>query len=505
MKAIVIGSGVSGMTCAALLADAGHKVVVYEQNGEIGGVTALAKKNGFCWEQGPLLLGDFLPGERAFEILKGLGITLDTVRGERGIVMPDFDMWRPEEYEGPYWRREKLKKLFPDEAEGLDGYYKFYDSMVQLAGINAQLQQKISPLLKIKMAAAYGNVKKFSKWTAQQVMEYFFKSEKLRALFTGILADVCIAPSEFQGLGVPLFNVETAFDKRIPLEEKGKKIRGGYCYIRGGVVKLIDALADGVTRNGGTIITGKTVEKVLIEDGRVKGVRLEDGTVDTGDLVIGSGGGREMFYDLVGKEYLDEEYNHILETYRPMESVFMVHLGVDIDPLDDQKSALCYYYRAYDIEGAIKKLRSGIYHEGDEGFLIYVPSHHSPEMAPDGCHCVTIYTVAPDTLAQGSWEEKAEGYADKLIRLAEDYIPGLSAHIREKLIMTPVEYRRMTHLRKSAFGGVVPVMGVKNPPHITPVEGLYFVGQQSENAGGVSTVLIGAYDTFQIIKEKYKL
>jgi phytoene dehydrogenase-like protein len=232
---------------------------------------------------------------------------------------------------------------------------------------------------------------------------------------------------------------------------------------------------------------------------------LENGEEDYASLVIASGGGKEVFYDLVGKEHLDQDYLHILQTYRPMESIFMVHLGVDFDPLQYQKAALCYYYKTYDLDGAVEKLRNGIYHEGDDGFLIYVPSFHSPEMAPQGHHAVTIYTVAPDTLKEGSWEELKEKYADKLIALAEAYLPDLRKHIKEKVIMTPVEYRKFTHLKKSAFGGVVPIVGVKNPPHKTPVAGLYFVGQQSENAGGVAAVLMGAIDNYHLIEKDFNM
>ena len=104
MKAVVIGSGVSGLTSAALLAQAGVEVQVFEQNPFIGGVTAFSRKNGYCWENGPLLLSDFLPGERAFEILKSLGISLPVVRKDRGIEMPDFALWHPKEYGGRFWR-----------------------------------------------------------------------------------------------------------------------------------------------------------------------------------------------------------------------------------------------------------------------------------------------------------------------------------------------------------------------------------------------------------------
>lgn len=505
MKAVIIGSGISGLTSATLLAQAGAAVEVYERNQNIGGVTAFARKNGYCWEQGPLLLGELLPGERAYELLNTLGITLDTVQADRGIEMPDYSMWHPEEYAGPYWRRERLKELFPEEARGIDAYYRFSDDMLRLQYYARRCEEKGGMIDQIRLFFAWQRVRKYAALSAEELMGRFFTRPEIIALFTGILADMCVAPSEFQGLGVPYFNIETAFDKRIPLTENRKQIRGGYCYIRGGVEKLVDALAQKITEKGGALHTGATVEKILVENEKVTGIRLKEGKTVTADIVVASGGGREVFYDLVSREHLDKEYLDILEEFHPMDAVFMVHLGVDFDPLMYQKTALCYYYKTYDIEGSVKKLRVGIYHEGYEGFLIYVPSAVSPGMAPPGCHAVTIYTICPDTLGEGSWEDKKGEYADTLISLAEAHLPGLKGHIMEKLIMTPVEYRKMTHLKKCAFGGNAPIMGVRNPPHVTPVTGLYFVGAQSESMGGVAGVMMGAKKAFEEMKKREAL
>jgi phytoene desaturase len=502
MKAIIIGSGLSGLMSAALLSCEGVQVTVYEQNNEIGGVTALIQKNGYSWEQGPLLLGGFLPGEPAFEALKKLGINVDFIRADRGIVMPDYEMWKPDQYAGPLWRKERLKELFPDEVWGINQYYRFYDAMVSLSMLG---REEDSIPKKLKMAFQWLKVKKFAHMSAQELMEYFFKSEKIRTLFTGIVADFCASPREFQGLAIPFVNIETAFDVRIPLFERGKKMRDGFCYIRGSVAELVRQLTKCIRDHGGIIHTGMAVSKILIHEKQVQAVRLATGETDQADLVIASGGGKDVFYDLVGKEYLDPPYQQILETFKPMESVFMVHLGIDIDPLQYQKSALCYYYGTYDIEGSIQKMREGEYHEGNDGFLMYVPSHHNPELAPAGHHCLTIYTVAPDTLKTGDWEQEKTVYAEKLIRLAERYIPNLSQHIQEEVIRTPLDYRKLAYLKKSSFGGIVPVMGVKNPPHVTMIEGLYFVGQQSENGGGMSAVIVGAQSTFDQIKKKYSI
>jgi phytoene desaturase len=198
-------------------------------------------------------------------------------------------------------------------------------------------------------------------------------------------------------------------------------------------------------------------------------------------------------FDLVGREYLPDELVKQIESNRMMESVLMVQLGIDFDPTRYQPAALCYYYKTEDLEGSVKRLRTGDYHEGKEGFLIYVPSLHSPSLAPNGEYAVTVYTVAPDRLAEGSWSSRREELADKLVAEAEHYIPGLREHTLTRLILTPEDYRTRTHLKHHSFGGVPPVMGNQPPAHKTPIQGVWFIGAQSESTGGVQNVMTGAH------------
>ena len=494
MRINIIGAGLGGLTFGALAARDGHQVHIYDKNTKPGGVVALLEHEGYKFEQGPLLIGDMLPGEPIYDFLDELGIHLDTVRADRDIVMPDYDMITPKEYQGPYWRRERLKELFPEDAEGIDRYYKFYDDVMHLRYIATQ---KPSLIQKARLALAFAKIKKLAGMNADELTRHFFKSEKICTLFTGIFADFCADPAEAEGLGVVFTNFETAFDKRIPLEKKGKKYYPGYCYIQGGCQKIPEALADYITAHGGEIHYGTVVDKVLVKSGKVQGIRLADGSEIGSDMVVGCGAGKDFFEGMVGREHLDEEYLDILDTFRPMEAVFMLHLGVDYDPMEYLRAALVYCYGMYDLHAATVKLRTGVYHEGDDGYLIFVPSDHAPEFAPDGKHCVTIYTVAPDTLAEGDWESKKQEYAEKLIHLAERQLPDLSKHITTMKIMTAREYSEYTHMKKSSFGGVVPIRGQKNPTHKTPVEGLWFVGQQSENAGGLGNVIGGAKAAYE--------
>ncbi|MBQ4424921.1 MAG: NAD(P)/FAD-dependent oxidoreductase [Lachnospiraceae bacterium] len=494
MKIVIIGAGLGGLSFGALAARDGHEVLLIDKNKEPGGVLTLARQDGFCFEQGPLLLTDLAPGDSVWRFLKELGIRLETQREDRGLCTPDFSLNPPECYEGPDWRKKRLKALFPADRRGIDEYYRFYDALTKLRFLAGE---KPSALTMLKMARAYRKIKPYENMNCRAFTEKLFSDERLRLIFNGILADFCADPEEVHCLLLPFVNTETAFDKRIPTGRGKKKLYSDYRVITGGCQKLPEALCEYILAHGGTFLPETVAEKVLVEDGKAAGVRLSDGRVVYADAVVGAGSARDFFEQTVGEAYLDDAYRDILKRFRPMEAVFMVHLGVDFDPSVYQKPCLCYYYGSYDLHGAVEKLRNGVYHGGGDGYLIYFPDRHAPAFAPAGCHCVTIYTVCPDRLREGSWEEKKEEYADRLIRLAEKHLPGLSDHIVTKKIMTAEDYRRLTHMSKSSFGGTVPIWKQKNPPHKTPVKNLVFIGQQSENGGGVPLVINGAADAYE--------
>jgi len=319
------------------------------------------------------------------------------------------------------------------------------------------------------------------------LIDHYFNSPVLETFFLGIVADFVTAPSEFPALGVPSIHLETAFDKRIPTYLGTRSAQTAYTYILGGCQSLVNAVMGVITANGGRVLTGTPVGRILIDKGRTTGVELQDGRIETADVVLASGGMQEVFFDLVGRENIPAELSTQIESCRLVESVLMAQLGIDFDPTPYQPAALCCYYKTQDLEGAVRRLRTGDYHKGREGFLIYVPSLHSPSLAPPGKYAVTIYTVAPDRLAEGSWTSRREELADKLIAEAEAHIPGLHDHTLTSLVLTPDDFRKRTHQAHHSFGGVPPVIG--NKP---PVEGLWFIDAQSESAGGVLNVMTGA-------------
>jgi phytoene dehydrogenase-like protein len=197
---------------------------------------------------------------------------------------------------------------------------------------------------------------------------------------------------------------------------------------------------------------------------------------------------------------LDEGYLEIVENLPLMESVFMVQLGLDIDPAPYLDSGVNYYYRTYDISGSVGRLKEGSYHEGADGFLICNPSLYSPQSAPSGHYAVTVYTVAPDTPTGFTWADAREAMADRLLDFAGERIPDLKDHIVKREILTPADFRRITGLAHHSFGGCAPVMGKPTTPHRTGIEGLWFAGAQSESGAGINNVMEGAWRVAHMIR-----
>lgn len=100
MKAIIIGSGMSGLVAAGYLVKSGWEVTIYEQYNKIGGVTALIEKDGYKWNLGQMLIEGFGPEEPIGLVFSELEVLdkIETIRTERAYIFPDFALYKPDKY-----------------------------------------------------------------------------------------------------------------------------------------------------------------------------------------------------------------------------------------------------------------------------------------------------------------------------------------------------------------------------------------------------------------------
>jgi len=500
MNVVIIGSGMAGLTAGATLARAGHSVTVLEQASQVGGVTAAFEQDGFRWELGQLLIEGMGADEPVGAVLANLGVLsqIRAVKDDRGYVFPDFELRQPAEFGGLRWRMERLQREFPGEARGLARYWQDYVRFTRLMTFVRRMGRASGLRARYWQVRLLGSLLPFltrQNWSAERLAADYFTSEKLRCVFISILADFFTPPSQFQGLGIFALNSETSFDKRSPktIAPDAEQV---YLYsLPDGISTVAAALARQIEAHGGQIYTRRPAAKVQVVGGQVQGVVDAAGERIPAEAVVASGAAKETFFRLVGEEYLPAEFAAKVRSLPLMDSVFMVHLGIDLDPAPFLLGPTTYFYGTYDVEGSIAEARQGIYHEGRAGFVVHVPTLLSPERAPAGHHALTIYTICPNRLAQGTWAERKDYFADRLIGCAERYLPGLSGHVKTRAILTPEDFQARTFCDHHAFGGLAPIMGAARLAHKTPVPGLWFVGSQSESGGGVNSVIPAAYKT----------
>lgn len=496
MKIAVIGSGLAGLTAALTLVRAGREVEIYEQADIAGGVTRGLEQDGYRWDYGQLNcegLGEVEPMGAALNEL-GILQKIKVIPDHREYVFPDFELRPPAQYAGPKWRIEVLKTLFPEEATGLEGYWKDYVRFTRLITLARRLE---GGSIGDQLAFYASLLPLISKkdWTAERLLNHYFRSDKLKAVFVSILADFFTPPSQFQGLGVFALNAEKVYDERIPARLADNAEMLGLFSISGGTKALTEAFVGEILKGGGRLHLNRAVSRILVSDGRVRGVVDDYGVQVLFDSVIATGGAKETLIDLVEPGALPGDFVENVKSIPLMDSVFMLHLGTDHDYPDILRSSSTYFYNSYDIEGQVRMAREGVYHEGEAGFVVHLPSRHTPGMAPGGKFAMTIYTICPDRLKDGDWERDKAYYVEKLLEYAEKRLPNLKQHIQTAIAVTPDDFRRITHLQHHAFGGIAPIMNAWKVPHQTPVDGLWFIGAQSESGGGMNSVVPSALKT----------
>jgi len=81
-----------------------------------------------------------------------------------------------------------------------------------------------------------------------------------------------------------------------------------YGFIKGGGHQLAHAAIRIIAENGGEFFTHREVDKIIIENGRAKGIRLVDGTeVEATQAVVSTLDPATLCFRLIGEEYLSDK------------------------------------------------------------------------------------------------------------------------------------------------------------------------------------------------------
>ena len=479
---IVIGSGVGGLCCAALLAKYGYRVMVCESHSIPGGAAHSFERNGYKFDSGPSLYS----GLSSSPTNNPLRQVLDAI--DEDLAWANYDVWGcrlPEGDFDAYVGAEHFCEVLR-EFRGEDAVAQWRKLQAEMKPL-AEAVNALPPLamrFDLGAAVSMGRYLPSTLWHLPQILRM---TKPFSKIMDGVVSDrfirnwldlLCFLLS-----GLPADGTVGA--EMVFMFAEWYKPGVRLDYPMGGSGAIVDALVRGVTKRGGEIVYNAHVEEVLVENNRAVGVRLRNGKEIRANKAVVSNASiwdtLPLIPDGVLPKSFIEERSHTPEC----ESFMHLHLGIDATGLENLE---CHYIVVNDWNKGVTAPQNVV--------VMSIPSVLDPSLAPEGKHNIHVYTPGnePYELWAGMdrrsevYQKQKQARAEVMWQALERVIPDIRDRTELTLVGTPLTHKRYLSRHHGTYGPAHRAGEELFPGSTTPLAGLLCCGDSTFPGIGIPAV-----------------
>ncbi|MER2258882.1 MAG: phytoene desaturase family protein, partial [Priestia megaterium] len=273
----------------------------------------------------------------------------------------------------------------------------------------------------------------------------------------------------------------------------------------GGVNQLSQAMAKVVEEHQGHIHLNQGVQKLWIENKRVKGIILENGERIGADDVIINGDFAHAMTNLIDEGALKKYAVKKLEKKKYSCSTFMIYLGIDKQYKDLPHHTIVF---AEDYKKNVEEITKTLALSEDPSIYIQNPGVTDPTLAPEGKSALYILAPVPNNFSGVNWDEKQKDFRDAVLKIVEKKtgFKDLESHIEVEKIISPKQWEEDVLVYKGAtfnLGHQLTQMMVLRPHNkFEELENCWLVGGGTHPGSGLPTILESSRITTKLILKR---
>ena len=442
---IVIGAGNAGLACAATFSEKGKSVALFEKHNIPGGCGTSFRRGRFEFEVALHQLSHLgtkeSPGPLRHQFARyGIEDEINWIEIKElyRVNFPDgTGVSLPADRKAC---EAHLSELFPHQAQGIKDYFnvaygfcaqsdEFAAKAGSAAGVEPGAFKKF--LMKKGFPKKYPLLARYAMASSQEVLDEFFTDKKLQLALS---AHWCF-------MGMP--------PKRFPFAILAKCLtfymEDKPFYLEGTSMMMNQAIMDAAQRMGADVFMNCAVERLILEDGRAVGVVDERGREFRAKKVISCISPLATYGNLLEEDEVPESARQYLKPYTLGISAITCFIGLDCTPEDiGFTTSFTLNYKNMDVNNGFKRAYE-LLPNGDP-LVATCYTVDDPSVSPEGTSVITAgtlkYSDEWEKLTPEQYYEAKYEAGRRIVARLEELYPGITDHIEEMEVSTP-----LTHMR----------------------------------------------------------